>query len=728
MAAAALLAAAAPASADVTVRSGPLAVDVKADPWSLELNQPGTGSLREERGIGFRDALGWHRAVRATELSLDGGTAAARVEVDGGAPLNVRVAPAGEGVIAIQLEAPAEAEATGIRFGSPAGERLFGFGERSDAVERRGLQTENYVADGPVRPEDRTYVKASVPPWADRERDDATYYPVPWLLSSRGYGVLIDEDATSRFESGEETWEAHVDGAGLRLLVFAGPTPARALARFTRDHGRQPAPAAPWTFGPWFQTGQPNVVPVEEERAMTKVQRDAGAPVSVAETQMHYLPCGAHRGREEAERERTGSFHRDGLARLVYFNPLLCASYTDVFGRATAAGVLQRGALGEPFVYPAFVGGSGPLGFTQEPLAQFDFTHPATEDFYAGLVREAVDGGADGWMEDFGESTPPAITQHDGSTGDAAHNRYPTDYHCALQRIAARFDRPLVRFQRSGWTGSARCAEVVWGGDPTTVWGFDGISSAVTQLLSIGLSGVSRWGTDVGGYVSFGSGYDEKPGATEDETLTPELLTRWIELGALIPVMRTKRSGIAIPSYERPQVFDEEQLPVWRRMTELHLQLNPYLRAADAEHRATGLPIARHLMLRWPKRERALTTHDQFLLGPHLLAAPVTKPGVRERSVWLPPGRWVDWWRSARFSERDGEYGLRRLRVLRRQPRRDPAGAARPAAAAAPRGGTRPAARGRHRHAVAVRPRVGPRAPGRPGPPPAAASRAARAL
>ena len=55
---------------------------------------------------------------------------------------------------------------------------------------------------------------------------------------------------------------------------------------------------------------------------MTKAQRDAGAPVSVAETQMHYLPCGAHRGREAAERERTDSFHRDGLARLVYFNPL----------------------------------------------------------------------------------------------------------------------------------------------------------------------------------------------------------------------------------------------------------------------------------------------------------------------------------------------------------------------------------------------------------------------
>ena len=137
--------------------------------------------------------------------------------------------------------------------------------------------------------------------------------------------------------------------------------------------------------------------------------------------------------------------------------------------------------------------------------------------------------------------------------------------------------------------------------------------------------------------------------------------------------MRTKRSGIAIPSYARPQVFDKEQLPFWRRMTELHLQLNPYLRAADDEHRASGLPIARHLVLAWPHLERAQDSSDQYLLGPDLLAAPVTAPGRRERRVWLPPGRWVDWWRSVRFEEPSGAYRLGRLRVLRGQPRRDAA-------------------------------------------------------
>jgi alpha-glucosidase (family GH31 glycosyl hydrolase) len=640
-----LLAAPAARGASLEVATGPSRALVTDAPWSLDVAQRGGETLRGERGLAYRDAAGLHRALDATVLRRDGDAVTATVRTDA-LPLRVRVAPAGDGVVRIEVVAPVGALATRAEFAAPATERFYGFGERSDAVERGGREALNLVADGPYRREDRQFTKASVPPWAQSDRDDATYFPVPWLLSSRGYGVAIEEDATSRFEPGAPRWAAEADGGRLRLLVFAGPSPAAALARFTARTGRQPAPQAPWTFGPWFQTGQPNVVPVEEERAITKAQRDAGAPVSVAETQMHYLPCGAQRGREAAERERTDSFHRDGLARLVYFNPLLCVSYREVYDRAAAAGVLQKGPSGTPFSYPAFVGGSGPAGFTQEPLAQFDFTNPGTADFYAGLVDEAVRTGVDGWMEDFGESTPPVVTQADGSTGSAAHNRYPTDYHCALQRIAARYGRPLVRFMRSGWTGTARCAEVVWGGDPTTVWGFDGLRSAVTQLLSMGLSGIARWGTDIGGYNSFGAAL--KPdGLGEDETLTPELLTRWIELGALVPVMRTKRSGIAIPSYARPQVYDRAILPVWRSMTQLHTRLNPYLRASDEAYRATGLPIARHLVLIHPTLARAQAAEDEYLLGPDLLAAPVTAPGARERKLWLPPGRWVDWWRPA---------------------------------------------------------------------------------
>ena len=145
-------------------------------------------------------------------------------------------------------------------------------------------------------------------------------------------------------------------------------------------------------------------------------------------------------------------------------------------------------------------------------------------------------------MEDFGEGVPPTGVAADGSTGTALHNRYPTDYHCAVQRILATLKPDAVRHLRSGWTGTARCAVNVWGGDPTTTWGFDGLESGVRQALGIGMSGVSRFGTDIGGYNTYGT----------EERLTPELLIRWIQFGAVSGVMRTKRSGLAVPVLRAP--------------------------------------------------------------------------------------------------------------------------------------------------------------------------------
>jgi alpha-glucosidase (family GH31 glycosyl hydrolase) len=595
----------------------------------------------------------------ALALAAAPGAAQAAQVVDAG-PLRgrvsdrvqVRVESMGPGVVAVHLRGP---RPLAISFPSARRELFTGFGERSNAVDQRGREVIDYAADGPFLERDRPIAGVVVPDWAELDRPDATYYPIPWLLSSRGYGVLLDNDETSRFRLAGGRWTAEVDARRLDLRVFAGPRPADALRRFTAATGRQPPPPAPWAYGPWIQTGQPNVVPLDEEARIVRTLRDADAPVSAAETQMHFLPCGAHRSQEAYELARTRQFHAAGLAHMAYFNSHVCTSYEPVFAEAAAAGALQRTAGGQPLTFPAFVGGGGSAGFTIEPLAQFDFTARAAKRLYARLLREAIDQGKDGWMEDFGEWTSPRIVPADGTPSARIHNRYPRDYHCAVRDIVRRFGRPLVRFQRSGWTGAARCSVDVWGGDPTTVWGFDGLRSAVTQALTIGMSGVARWGSDIGGYNSFG----------ELERLTPELLERWIEFGAVSGVMRTKRSGIAIPAYERPQVFDPGTLPIWRRYTKLHTQLLPYIEAADATYRATGLPLMRHGLLTNPRDRRAVRADDQFMFGPDLLAAPVLAPGATKRGLYAPAGRWVDLWRSARYRSSDGSLLLGRARVLR---------------------------------------------------------------
>jgi alpha-glucosidase (family GH31 glycosyl hydrolase) len=416
------------------------------------------------------------------------------------------------------------------------------------------------------------------------------------------------------------------------------------LERFTQAVGRQPAPAAPWVWGAWFQPGGS----AEEQLAQLEKLRKADAPVSVMQTYLHYLPCGAHVGGQEAERERVRAFHARGTAVTTYFNPMICESYKPPFDDAVAAGALAKRADGSTYTYEY---SSSPT--SRFDVGQFDFSAPAGRDFYSRLLAEAVADGHDGWMEDFGEYTPLDSHYANGMDGTQMHNLYPTQYHCTAYDYVRGVKRPVVRFQRSGFTGSARCAQVVWSGDPTTGWDFDGLESQVKAALSIGMSGISTWGSDIGGFFALGT-----------RSLSDELLTRWVQFGAVSPVMRMQRNGVAFPAKERPQAEDDDQIENWRRYAKLHTRLYPYLEAADRVYRRSGLPIMRHLALAYPADERAGAREDQYLFGPDLLAAPVLAPGAVERSLYLPPGGWVDFWRALSYRAKAGTLRLRRARVL----------------------------------------------------------------
>jgi alpha-glucosidase (family GH31 glycosyl hydrolase) len=258
-------------------------------------------------------------------------------------------------------------------------------------------------------------------------------------------------------------------------------------------------------------------------------------------------------------------------------------------------------------------------------------------------------------MEDFGEYTPADAVSADGTPGPAMHNRYPLLYHQAAHEFSAASGRALARFNRSGWTGTARHSQVVWGGDPTTDWGFDGLSSALANGLTMGLSGVSLWGSDIGGFFALSA-----------RQTTPELLARWIQLGAVSGVMRTQANGFAIGDRgPRAQITDAAVLPIWRRYAKLRTQLYPYLAAAARSYGRSGLPIMRHLALVYPGDPAAASRDDELMFGPDLLAAPVVEPGARTRSLYLPAGRWVDLWRAVRFSSGDGSLALGRAALVR---------------------------------------------------------------
>src|SRR5262249_12069048 len=251
-----------------------------------------------------------------------------------GGTFSLRVGPAGEGII--EVEASYEGSAAPV-LGIGAGwtttpdEHFYGLGERADAVQHRGARVESYVSDGPWTEDNRAAIRSILPAPGFRARDDATYFPVPWVLSSRGYGVLVENDETAYHDLATpdrpDAWSRGVVGAPdgvaprraptpLRFRVFAGPRPADVLRRFSAAVGRQPDPPAPWVFGPWYQG------PALQEF------RDADVPVSVSQTYLHYLPCGDDRSGEPA---RTAAAPALRYPITTYSNPMTCTTSTPAY-------------------------------------------------------------------------------------------------------------------------------------------------------------------------------------------------------------------------------------------------------------------------------------------------------------------------------------------------------------------------------------------------------------
>ncbi len=203
----------------VTVSSGGLRADVQLDPWRITFeDRRGRAVLRELAGgsgpsgaLGFHSPLGWAHATSAELVSGGGRRATLKVETSdpAGRYFNVRVSgrPIG-GVIDVDAEVAGPGaelvDMVGVGFSARAGERYIGFGERSNGVNQRGGVVRNYVSEGPYQQAEYPFLAAFIPPPGYNTRRDATYYPVPWLLSTSGYGVLVRNHEESRFRLGSE--------------------------------------------------------------------------------------------------------------------------------------------------------------------------------------------------------------------------------------------------------------------------------------------------------------------------------------------------------------------------------------------------------------------------------------------------------------------------------------------------------------------------------------------
>lgn len=520
----------------------------------------------------------------------------------------------------------------------PSSEEFLGFGERFNRLGQRGRVVFSWAEEGGVGLGEQ-YEAGPNNPWPSGET--MTSYPVPFFVSTRGYGFWLDTPYYSEFDLGHgrtDAWRVSHVGPRLQFEVYvpsakdSRPWTEQLVDRFTERTGRPMLPP-PWAFGPRRRVTRGSM---EQDVPEIQAMRDADLAITSVDDAVHFYPHGAHRGREEVLRQWIGDAGRLGYRVNAYYNSFVQRGIEGPFA-ALSSGPDPRAY----FLHRA--DGSLPnlwilTGGRIAGVDLIDLTQPEARRIYQASFGWARDLGYSGWMYDFGEYVPSDVVASDGTSGEALHNMYPVQYaetlYHAMQASPLKDD--WLAFMRSGYTGSSHFVPMAWSGDPAASFeDADGLPSMLRAGINLGLSGVPFWGSDIGGYHCVADG-----ARAADE----ELLVRWVQQGALTPSMHDQNACVGAPKSRKATLWrSHAALLAWRRYARLHTRLFPYLYAWAAHAQRSGAPLMRSLFFEHPERPDLVTVDDAYYLGPALFVAPVVKRGERSKHVVLPDAYYLDW-------------------------------------------------------------------------------------
>jgi len=651
----------------VVIESGNLSLRVEVDPFAIEIrnsvgevvletasvpvhleddhatNAYGAPAATTDRGSfaapeiwGWdtytNDPDSWTRFDRALSIQNDLGV----VEVvlgssDSDAQLELTIS--GEGnrldvVLAIDDEHADDFDWLGQTFILGTEERFYGLGGRLTSVEHRGQSLYTWVERSGVGQGEGHDPGASNP---SPNGEAMNAFPVPFLLSSAGYGLLLDSDGRSQFHLGSQTpgfWRVEVGSSELRYSLFVNADPANTVRELSQVNGAPHLPAE-WVFGPRRRLDPTTTVSdMPEWHAL----REFGIATTAIEDSGQPFPSNRP-GELDAElRAQSADLADWGYRRIGRFSPLLSSTASEMerdFRQAREGGHLAAADDGSAYLITRATGEA-------PEFAIIDVSTRAGARWLDNIVSKATDLGYVGWRIEDTELVPWDAQFADGSTGETLHNTYPVAIQETLFDALER-DLPGDHFvgADAGYSGSASFADMVWvGASNTTFEDADGLPSVLRAGINLGLSGVPFFGVEVGGA-------DGSAGALDEE-----LFLRWAAFAAFAPGMQSGLPGDA----ERWTVWrDDETLAAFAEFSSTHTRLAPYLHLTAQAAVDTGLPMMRHPLLVAPDDADALSVDDAYFLGDALYVAPVIERGATSRSVYLPAGHYVDWSTGARL-------------------------------------------------------------------------------
>jgi alpha-D-xyloside xylohydrolase len=470
------------------------------------------------------------------------------------------------------------------------GEKLFGCGESFTRLDKRGQRIVLWAND------------------ANGVQTGRMYKPIPFFLSSRGYGMFVHTSAPATFDMGasfQGSNELLLGDDTLDLFVFLGP-PRAVLDEYTSLTGKAAMPPL-WSFGFWMS--RITYFSEDEVRAVAAKLRENRIPSDVIHLDTGWFETdwrcdyafSKTRFRDPAK--MIADLKKDGfhisLWQIPYFTP-----ENRLFPEIVEKGLAVRDAKG---------------GLPYED-AVLDFSNPDTVRWYQEKIAGLLRMGVGAIKVDFGEAAPLTGIYASGRTGFYEHNLYPLRYDEAVADVTREVTGDTIIWGRSAWAGSQRYP-VHWGGDAAN--SDTAMAATLRGGLSLGLSGFTFWSHDIGGFTA----------------RTPEeLYRRWLPFGML---SSHSRAHGAPP--KEPWEYGKDFTDAFRRAVDLKYRLMPYVYAQAKDSSEHGLPMVRALFVEYPQDAGSWEVEDEYLFGADLLVAPLLEAGTTGRDVYLPPGDWIDY-------------------------------------------------------------------------------------
>ncbi len=501
----------------------------------------------------------------------------------------------------------------------PDDEHYFGLGDKTGPLDHRDLAFTNWNSDM----------------FGWQESTDPLYKTIPFFLAMRrgvAYGLFFDNTYRSNFDFGKEARDLYSfgsDGGALDYYFFYGPGPKRVIEQFTQLVGRTPLPPL---FALGYQQCRYSYYPESQVREIAAEFRKRNIPADVIYLDIDYQqdnrPFTVNRERFPTIEKMVKDLREEGF-KLITITDLHLAHAHGYrpYDEGSKKGYFIKNPNGSEYVGKVWPGDS----------VFPDFTRKEVREWWGTLYTDFIKMGIRGFWNDMNE--PSVFVPSKTAPIDVVHNveGRKTDHReihnvFGMQNARATYEgmlklkpnlRPFV-LTRAAYAGTQRYA-ATWTGDNTASWNH--LRLSIPQLANLGVSGYAFVGADIGGF---------------NGSPTPELLTRWMELGAFNPIYRNHANKGT--RFREPWVDGPEHERIRKRYIETRYRLLPYIYTGIEESSRTGLPLLRPMFLEFPDDESLATNGEEFMFGSNLLVAPKVWPFTDGYTVTLPKGDWYDYW------------------------------------------------------------------------------------